>query len=286
MMARAPGSGPTRTARWLRGARGRSALAAVRVALGEASTAELTDAGTRDSVRRSRSPEASRTRARPLSPEGVLPSRARRQDRPRPAARQLDRQPGPLEPDRALAPRRHRLGPGRGGPGRACPPLAEGLRAGDTGTTSSGGPAGPSRATTDALARRWSDRSRPRRRRDRLRPRRRPRADPQGPNPWGAVLPALDATTMGWADPRLVPGPAPLRSCSIDGEGGPTIWVDGPEIVGGWVQRDGRRGRPRPPRGVGPQRRARRSIARWRAWPIGSARSISARASPPRSRST
>ncbi len=54
--------------------------------------------------------------------------------------------------------------------------------------------------------------------------------------PWVALLPVLDATTMGWADRDWYLGPhRPLVFDSV-GNGGPTIWVDG-RIVGGWAQR-------------------------------------------------
>lgn len=55
--------------------------------------------------------------------------------------------------------------------------------------------------------------------------------------PWVALLPGLDPTTMGWKlrdwylDPTLAP-----QLFDRNGNGGPTIWVDG-RIVGGWVQR-------------------------------------------------
>ncbi|MCP5025789.1 MAG: winged helix DNA-binding domain-containing protein [Actinomycetia bacterium] len=62
--------------------------------------------------------------------------------------------------------------------------------------------------------------------------------DPEpDPEPWVALLPGLDPTTMGWKarnwylDPDHV---APLFD--RNGNAGPTIWVDG-RIVGGWVQR-------------------------------------------------
>jgi hypothetical protein len=55
--------------------------------------------------------------------------------------------------------------------------------------------------------------------------------------PWVALLPGLDPTTMGWKqrsfhlDPELVP-----RLFDRNGNGGPTLWVDG-RVVGGWGQR-------------------------------------------------
>jgi hypothetical protein len=56
---------------------------------------------------------------------------------------------------------------------------------------------------------------------------------------WIAFLPGLDPTTMGWkqrawylADLGRFGGPVFDRN----GNGGPTIWVDG-HVVGGWAQR-------------------------------------------------
>lgn len=57
------------------------------------------------------------------------------------------------------------------------------------------------------------------------------------PQPWAALLPALDPTPMGWAqrdwyiDEALMPALFD-RSGNI----GPTVWVDG-RVVGGWAQR-------------------------------------------------
>jgi Winged helix DNA-binding domain len=62
--------------------------------------------------------------------------------------------------------------------------------------------------------------------------------DPVGPAPPSAVLlPGLDPSTMGWKqrafhlDPEHVPA-----LFDRNGNGGPTVWVDG-RIVGAWVQR-------------------------------------------------
>lgn len=61
--------------------------------------------------------------------------------------------------------------------------------------------------------------------------------EPVAPQPSVALLPGLDPTTMGWkrrdhylAD-ELVP-----HLFDRNGNGGPTIWVDG-AVVGGWAQR-------------------------------------------------
>lgn len=56
------------------------------------------------------------------------------------------------------------------------------------------------------------------------------------PGPWVALLPALDATTMGWADRDWYLGTHRPQVFDRAGNAGPTIWVDG-RIVGGWTQR-------------------------------------------------
>jgi Winged helix DNA-binding domain len=55
--------------------------------------------------------------------------------------------------------------------------------------------------------------------------------------PWVALLPALDPTTMGWKDRSWYLDPE-VGAAVFDrnGNGGPTVWVDG-RIVGSWVQR-------------------------------------------------
>ena len=55
--------------------------------------------------------------------------------------------------------------------------------------------------------------------------------------PWVALLPALDATTMGWAGRNWYLGPHRPRLFDRNGNAGPTIWVDG-RTVGGWAQRE------------------------------------------------
>jgi DNA glycosylase AlkZ-like len=57
------------------------------------------------------------------------------------------------------------------------------------------------------------------------------------PDPWVALLPALDATTMGWTDRDWYLGEYRAALFDTVGNAGPTIWVDG-RIVGGWWQRD------------------------------------------------
>jgi hypothetical protein len=55
--------------------------------------------------------------------------------------------------------------------------------------------------------------------------------------PWVALLPGLDPSTMGWKDRSWYLDPD-LAGAVFDrnGNGGPTVWADG-RIVGGWVQR-------------------------------------------------
>ena len=57
------------------------------------------------------------------------------------------------------------------------------------------------------------------------------------PGPWVALLPALDSTTMGWADRDWYLGAHRPKLFDPNGNAGPTIWVDG-RIVGGWAQRE------------------------------------------------
>ena len=55
--------------------------------------------------------------------------------------------------------------------------------------------------------------------------------------PWGALLPALDPTTMGWFDRDWYLGRYKTRLFDTSGNAGPTAWWDG-RIVGGWRQSD------------------------------------------------
>jgi hypothetical protein len=59
--------------------------------------------------------------------------------------------------------------------------------------------------------------------------------DPE-PEPWVALLPALDPTPMGWKERHWYLGPHKAPLFDRSGNIGPTIWVDG-RIVGGWGQR-------------------------------------------------
>ena len=56
------------------------------------------------------------------------------------------------------------------------------------------------------------------------------------PEPWVALLPALDATTMGWSGRDWYLGPHRPQLFDTNGNAGPTIWVDG-RVVGAWAQR-------------------------------------------------
>jgi hypothetical protein len=53
------------------------------------------------------------------------------------------------------------------------------------------------------------------------------------PEPWVALLPALDPTTMGWQARDWYLGPHKAALFDTSGNAGPTIWADG-RIVGGW----------------------------------------------------
>jgi hypothetical protein len=55
--------------------------------------------------------------------------------------------------------------------------------------------------------------------------------------PWAALLPALDPTTMGWKERSFYLGDHAERLFDANGNGGPTAWWDG-RIVGGWTQRE------------------------------------------------
>jgi Winged helix DNA-binding domain len=56
------------------------------------------------------------------------------------------------------------------------------------------------------------------------------------PEPWAALLPALDPTVMGWAARGWFLGEHGPALFDRSGNAGPTVWWDG-RIVGGWVQR-------------------------------------------------
>ncbi|MEW1735532.1 winged helix DNA-binding domain-containing protein [Nocardia beijingensis] len=56
------------------------------------------------------------------------------------------------------------------------------------------------------------------------------------PEPWAALLPALDPTPMGWQAREWFLGPHAPSLFDRNGNIGPTVWWDG-RIVGGWAQR-------------------------------------------------
>lgn len=64
-----------------------------------------------------------------------------------------------------------------------------------------------------------------------------PDANPAGGcEPWAALLPALDSTTMGWTHRDWYLGELAPRLFDRNGNAGPTVWWNG-RIVGGWAQR-------------------------------------------------
>jgi hypothetical protein len=56
------------------------------------------------------------------------------------------------------------------------------------------------------------------------------------PEPWAALLPGLDPTTMGWKERDWYLGPHGSVLFDSTGNAGPTLWWDG-RVVGGWSQR-------------------------------------------------
>ena len=55
------------------------------------------------------------------------------------------------------------------------------------------------------------------------------------PDPWAALLPGLDVTTMGWADKDWYLGEHRSQVFDSNGNAGPTAWWNG-RVVGGWYQ--------------------------------------------------
>jgi Winged helix DNA-binding domain len=55
--------------------------------------------------------------------------------------------------------------------------------------------------------------------------------------PWAALLPPLDPTTMGWQEREWYLGPHKEQVFDRNGNAGPTAWWEG-RIVGGWHQTD------------------------------------------------
>ena len=56
------------------------------------------------------------------------------------------------------------------------------------------------------------------------------------PEPYAALLPGLDPTTMGWQDRGWFLGGHARELFDTNGNAGPTVWWDG-RVVGGWAQR-------------------------------------------------
>jgi hypothetical protein len=56
------------------------------------------------------------------------------------------------------------------------------------------------------------------------------------PDPWVALLPTLDPTTMGWKQRSWYLGAHERTLFDGNGNAGPTVWCDG-RVVGGWTQR-------------------------------------------------
>ena len=56
------------------------------------------------------------------------------------------------------------------------------------------------------------------------------------PDPWVALLPALDPTVMGWTGREWYLGDHGPALFDRSGNAGPTVWCDG-RVVGGWAQR-------------------------------------------------
>ncbi len=56
------------------------------------------------------------------------------------------------------------------------------------------------------------------------------------PQPCVTLLPALDPTVMGWSDRSWFLGPHGKALFDVNGNAGPTIWLNG-RVVGGWAQR-------------------------------------------------
>ena len=60
--------------------------------------------------------------------------------------------------------------------------------------------------------------------------------EPTAPvEPWAALLPPLDPTTMGWFERDWYLGPYKAQLFDTNGNAGPTAWWNG-RIVGGWRQ--------------------------------------------------
>ena len=63
-------------------------------------------------------------------------------------------------------------------------------------------------------------------------------AEQGGGEPWAALVPSLDPTTMGWKERSWYLGDLGGALFDSNGNAGPSIWWSG-RIVGGWAQRPG-----------------------------------------------
>ncbi|MBT8212256.1 MAG: winged helix DNA-binding domain-containing protein [Acidimicrobiia bacterium] len=63
--------------------------------------------------------------------------------------------------------------------------------------------------------------------------------DTDPPPPWVGLLPSLDPTTMGWKEREWYLGSHRDQLFDVNGNAGPTVWVNG-RVVGGWaIRKDG-----------------------------------------------
>jgi Winged helix DNA-binding domain len=92
--------------------------------------------------------------------------------------------------------------------------------------------------------------------------------EPSDPvEPWAALLPPLDPTTMGWYERGWYLGPYKDQLFDTSGNAGPTVWWDG-RIVGGWRQSEDGEVVPQPLEDVGADgmRAIEAEAARLTAW--------------------
>lgn len=61
-------------------------------------------------------------------------------------------------------------------------------------------------------------------------------AEPAGGEPWAALVPGLDPTTMGWKDRSWYLGELGPQLFDRNGNAGPAVWWSG-RVVGAWAQR-------------------------------------------------
>ena len=59
----------------------------------------------------------------------------------------------------------------------------------------------------------------------------------EAPDPWVALLPGLDATTMGWKERAWYVGRHEKDLFDRNGNAGPTVWANG-RVIGAWGQTD------------------------------------------------